>query len=387
MTDTPAGVADGIKIKGDDDFGTNALDAAKKAPIIGKGVGTIANAYKGFSEAEGAGDVVVAGGTILTDGAGFIAGAGADMASFVLDPVGWLVSNGLNMLLELIQPLQDALHFVTGDGPALKTASGNFTAIGKGMVTLADDFVKIGDDALKDWEGDGGDAARKALAEFATGIKGIGSSAGAVASTLQMWSMVMTVIEEVVKAIISELVTWAIYIWLPALAASIVSLGSTVAAAMTATIAKAASAMSKITKHLGKLGKLLEKFMQFMAKWTDDLIKQGSKLNKVGKVGMTPGQEKSIVGAMAKASGTQLGTFGDAAKDVLKSVPGKVVKGVMGANPSDAGKGSAYAGKAAVDAGGKAFENTKTYTGMDESEGIGGDQDVEDTRENLDMGR
>jgi hypothetical protein len=385
MTDNQAGVADGIKITGDDSFGTNALDAGKKAPVVGKGVATIANAYKGFSEAEGAGDVVVASGTLITDGTGFIAGAGADMASFVLDPVGWLVSNGLNMLVELIQPLQDALHFVTGDGPALKTASGNFTKIGKGMVTLADDFVKVGDDALKDWEGDGGDAARKALADFAVGIKGIGSSAGAVASTLQMWSMVMTVIEEVVKAIISELVTWAIYIWLPALAASIVSLGSTVAAAMTATIAKAASAMSKITKHLGKLGKLLEKFMQFMAKWTDDLIKQGAKLTKVGKVGMTPGQEKSIVGAMAKAGGTQLGTFGDAAKDVLKSVPGKVVKGVMGANPSDATKGSAYAGKAVVDGGLKAFDNAKNYGGMQDNERIGGGQDVEDTRENLDM--
>lgn len=96
------------------------------------------------------------------------------------------------MLIELVQPLQDALHFVAGDGPGLKRASENFTEIGKGFVTLADQFVTDGDEALKDWQGEGGDAAKKALAQFSPGIKGIGTAAGAVADTLQMWPMVMT---------------------------------------------------------------------------------------------------------------------------------------------------------------------------------------------------
>lgn len=383
MTDKPASVADSVKIKGDDSFGTNALDAAKKAPIVGKGVATITNLATNIEKADGPGGVAAASSELIADGASFVAGAGADMASFVLDPVGWLVSNGLNMLLELIQPLQDALHFVTGDGPALKTASGNFTNIGKGFVTLAEDFAETGDEALKDWEGDGGDAARKALADFAVGVKGIGSSAGGVAETLQMWSMVMTVIEEVVKAIISELVSWMIYIWLPALAASIVSLGSSVAAAMTASIAKAASAFGKITKHLGKLGKLLDKFMAFLMKWTDDLIKQGSKLSRAGKV--TTGQEKAVVGAMAKATGSRLSTSADVAKDVLKGVPNQVLKQTIGLNPKDAAKGSAYAGKAAVDMGVKAVKNTKDITTGQEAGRIGGKQDADDTRENLDM--
>ncbi|MFK0243608.1 hypothetical protein ACIQUM_02850 [Amycolatopsis azurea] len=385
MTDEKASVAGGVKITGDDSFGKNALDAAKKVPIAGKGVTTVTNAYDKFSAAQGPGDVVAAGGQLVQDGAGFIAGAGADVASFVLDPVGWLVSNGLNILIELIQPLQDALHFVTGDGPALKTAAGNFGNIAKGFVTLADDFVKTGDESLKDWVGDAGDAARNALGDFAVGIKGIGNSAGTVAETLQMWSMVMTVIEEVVKSIISELVTWAIYIWLPALAASVVSFGSSVAAAMTATITKAANAMRKITKHLGALGKLLDKFMGFMAKWTDDLVKQGSKLTKAGKIGMTPGQEKAIVGAFAKGSGTQLGTFGDAAKDVLKGVPNQAIKQVVGVNPADLSKGSAYQGKAGFDFVNKTIDNSRTTITGQEYGDTGGHHSEKETRENLDM--
>ncbi|GAA3537789.1 hypothetical protein GCM10022222_21770 [Amycolatopsis ultiminotia] len=378
-------VADGVKVKGyDDSFGQNALDAAKKVPVAGKGVSTISGAIENFGSAKDAGDVVAAGGQLVQDGAGFVAGAAVDVASFALDPVGWLVSNGLNMLLELIQPLQDALHFVTGDGPSLKTASGNFVEIGKGFVTLADDFVKTGDEALKDWQGEGGAAAKKALAEFSEGIKGIGSSAGAVAETLQMWSMVMTVIEEVIKAIISELVSWLIYLWLPALAASVVSLGSSVAGAMAASVAKAASVMSKITKHLGKLGQLLEKFMTFLLKWTDDLIKQGSKLSRSGRL-VTPGEEKAIAGAFANATGTKASTFGDVALDTLKNAPGEAVKQVIGVKPGDLGKGAASDGKAVFDVADKAISNTRDISGASGAGDDAGHHSAEETRKNLDM--
>lgn len=381
-------VADGVKISGyDDSLGKNAMDAAKKAPVVGKGINTIANAAKNFGEAKDVGDVAAASGQLIQDGAGFVAGAAVDMATFVLDPVGWLVSNGLNMLLELVQPLQDALHFVTGDGPALSTASGNFTAIGNGFVALAEDFVQTGDDALKEWEGDAGDAARKALGEFSTGIQGVGSSAGAVAETLKMWSMVMTVIEEVVKAIISELVSALIYIWLPALAASVVSFGSSVAAAMATSVAKAASALGKITKHLGKLGKLLDKFMAFLIKWSDDLVKQGSTLTKIaGKsTYTTPGQGKAVAGAIAKASGTQGRATVDALGDVAKGIPGNVLGQTIGINPTSASQGSAYEGKAAFDMANKAVNNARDAGKAQEAGDIGGGQSAEETSENLDI--
>ncbi|QWF79684.1 hypothetical protein [Amycolatopsis sp. CA-230715] len=384
MAEEKPSVAGTVKVDGyEESFGKNAENALKKTPVIGKGYSTIADAAKKFGDAENAGDLANASAQLVTDGAGFVASAGMDMASFVLDPIGWLVSNGLNILLELVQPLQDALHFVTGDGPALKTASANFESIGKGFVALADDFVATGDKAVKDWQGDAGEAARNALGDFSVGIKGIGSSAGSVAETLTMWSMVMTVIEEVVKAIISELVSTLIYIWLPALAASIVSLGSSVAAAMTASIAKAASAFSKITKHLGKLGQLLEKFMGFMAKWTDDLIKQGSKLSKAGRV--TPGMEKAVGGAMAKATGSRLSATGDALVDVAKGVPGQVLKQTVGVNPKDLGKGSAYQDKAAIDMLAKTADNLETQRNRGKQGDIGGAQDADETRKNLDM--
>ncbi|MGW4489580.1 hypothetical protein ACWEOE_37825 [Amycolatopsis sp. NPDC004368] len=379
-------IADGVKLKPEEDGAWKTVkDVGEKTPFIGKGVEGVNRAVENFGDAEDAGDFAAATGQMLQDGAGFVANAAMDVASFALDPVGWLVSNGLNMLLELISPLQDALHFVTGDGDSLKDAAGNFSQIGEGFVKLGDDFAKKGKDELRTWVGDGGEAARKSLDQFSEGIKGVGSTAGGIAETLQMWSMVMTVIEEVVKAIISELVSWLIYIWLPALAASIVSLGSSVAAAMTASIAKAASAFTKITSKLGKLGELLQKFMTFLAKWTDDLIKQGRKLTPSGGAGMTPGMEKAATGALASATNSRGAATVEALKESVKAGGEEALKGVTGVKLGDLDKGSAYNGKAGFDFANKAIDNTRDIVGSRGGSDAAGYHSEEDTRENLDM--
>ncbi|WP_028852076.1 hypothetical protein [Thermocrispum municipale] len=374
-------VADSVQVSPhDESLGANAVNAFKKVPVVGKGYATIADNYKKFAAADDAGDVAMAAGSLVTDGAAFVASCTADIAGFVLDPVGWLVSNGLNFLIELIQPLQDLLHMVTGDGPALNQAATNFTNIGNGFVKLAEDWVETGDKALVEWKEDAGEAARKALAEFAVGIQGIGSAAGSLAQTLQMWSMVMTVVEELVKSIISELVSALIYIWLPALAASIVSFGSSVAAAMTTTLAKVGSALSKITAKLGKLGKLLDDFVKFLAKWTTKLIENGKKLH--GTERLLPGEAKIMSSAAAKVAGKRGAATMDALKDIGKSIPGKISGQITGIDPSSA---ASNPGKAAIDNIAKKWDYVEAGKSAAERGKIGGGQDPEQTRENLDI--
>ncbi|MQA60387.1 MAG: hypothetical protein GEU86_02600 [Actinophytocola sp.] len=362
--------------QGDRSFGESAGKAFEGVPIVGKGYKTIADSAKQFNGADDFGDFAGATGEMVSNGASFVAGCAADVAAFAMDPVGWLVSNGLDFLLELIQPLQDALHFVTGDGPSLEEASGNFIQIGDGFVSLAQDFIATGDKALKDWGEDAGDAAREALADFAVGIEGIGSSAGGVSQTLKMWSMVMTVIEEVIKAIISELVSWLIYIWLPALAASIVSLGSSVGAAMAASVAKAASVFSKVTSKLGKLGKLLDEFMVFLQKFSSKLVKANGRLTK--------GQENAAVGALSSALVGRGRATAMAAGDVLKgsgkTVLEESVKEVTGFKPEQPGSAADLA-KSGLDAKDKVGEYAETARAGE----IGGGQDADETRENLEM--
>nr|WP_225954023.1 hypothetical protein [Kibdelosporangium phytohabitans] len=354
----------------------NVDRAAENTPVLG----TVHKAYKSITEhakelasadSIGVGELATASRNLAADGAKFVGSAAADAVFYAMDPVGWLVSHGLNMLLELVQPFQDALHSVSGDGPSIGHASENFTTLAHGFTQLADDFEKTGDAALKDWIDQGGEAARLALGDFAAGMRGVGSAAGSVADVLKMWSMVMVVIEEVIKAIISELISFMITIWLPALAASVISFGSTVAAAMASTITKAVSLFQKVTKHLGAFGRLLDTFIEFMAKQAQKVVAQADRF----RLGVKKGERaiplfgkraENFVPSrrvMSTAFGTDAGVVGPLATGIA-------IKAGIGA-----GKGVAAEGVDEYKSDGPLFDK----------EAIGGGKSTEETRDNLEM--
>jgi hypothetical protein len=378
MTEPKSSIADRLNVAPyDESLGANLDRAAEAAPVVGtvyKSGKSIAQHAQELGHAQDIGDVASAAGSLVGDGAKFVSSAALDMTTFAMDPIGWLVGHGLNMLLELVQPLQDALHQVTGDGPAIGHASDNFVTIGQGFVALAADFEATGDNALKDWQDEAGEAARAALADFSVGIRGIGSCAGSVAEVLQMWSMVMVIIEEVIKAIITELVSWLITIWLPALASSVITFGGSVAAAMTASVAKAASVFAKVTKHLGKLGKLLDTFMQFLVKVAGTTEKLAHNL-RVGKLVTAGDRQLPVIGNV----GVNIGRVAKESKFIPSD---RVVATAFGAD----------AGALAKNLGikpGIAVAKTVPGEGLDtlgqDGREIGGDHSVDETRKNLDM--
>ncbi len=379
MTEPKPSIADTLNVETyDESMEANADRAIGHVPVVGtvykSGKSIAAHAQQAVN-ADNPAELASAGAALVGDGAAFVGAAAADVVTFAMDPIGWLVSHGLNMLLELVQPLQDALHQVTGDGPAIGHASDNFVTIAQGFVALADDFEKTGDTALKDWIDDAGNAAKEALGDFSAGIRGIGSAAGSVAEVLQMWSMVMVVIEEVIKAIITELVSWLITIWLPALAASVISFGGSVAAAMTASIAKAASVLKKVTGYLGRFGKLLDTFIDFLAKYSTKVMAATRKF----RIGTYAGESKFSLNVLENTAGAAL----TPSNRVLTTMFGTSV----GAKPLLTGMGV----KAGIGAGKSIYGEGKEDVGLegdepwfDKSE-IGGDQSPEETRGNLEI--
>src|SRR5206468_3967685 len=115
--------------------------------------------------------------------------------------------------------------------PALGRGAGNFNSIAKGLGKFSEQFTKDVKNSLKDWHGDAADAAGRKLGQFAQGVTGIAGQAGEIAQLLQVSSMIMTVIEDFIKALLTEFITWLIMIWIPALAAAVPSFGSSTAAA------------------------------------------------------------------------------------------------------------------------------------------------------------
>jgi hypothetical protein len=379
VTEPKKSIADALDVQPYDESMSANLDrAAAAAPVVGtvyKSGKSIAEHAQQAASADGVGELASAGKALVGDGAAFVGAAATDMVTFAMDPIGWLVSHGLNMLLELVQPLQDALHAVTGDGPAIGHASENFASIAHGFVALAEDFEQTGDTALAEWVDEAGKAAKEALGDFSSGIRGVGSAAGSVAEVLQMWSMVMQVIEEVIKAIITELVSWLITIWLPALAASVISFGSSVAAAMTASIAKAASVLQKVTRYLGKFGKLLDTFIEFLAKYSTKVVEMTRKF----RLGRYAGESRFGLDTLENTAGVAF-TPGNRALTTMFGTS-------VGASPLVAGasvKAGIAAGKTAFGEGKAAGTPEEDEPWFDKSR-IGGDRTPDETRRNLDI--
>jgi hypothetical protein len=287
------------------------------------------------------------------------------------DPLGWLIGQGLNFLITVVQPLQDMIHFVSGDGPALMNAASNFNAIGKGLADYAEKFVQNVEESLKDWGGAAKDAAKARMERFATGIGGTAGQAGDIAQLLQISSMVMMVIEEFIKALLSEFVQWLILIWIPALAAAAPTFGGSVAAAWTGTFAKGATTATKATKQVSKLQKvlnmlkdLLEKLKTLMSK-TKDFFKQA------GTASRTFGQQARVnAKIISRDRGDAAGTLLDDL-DAVKTFPQRL---------AEVGKDSVTG---QVTDRGKLARNANNGWKAGEYGTTGDDQSVEESSEDL----
>ncbi|NKQ56378.1 WXG100 family type VII secretion target [Amycolatopsis sp. K13G38] len=248
-----------IEIEGEKSYGEKVVEAipfagdAKK--VFDAGQKALSDGSVGFDDIR---SVAAEGGSLVQDC--------MDVTDIASDPIGWLVGKGLDFLLAICQPLQDAIQFVSGDGEALGTAADNFSAIGQGISDFGEQFGQHAQDALAKWEGQAAETAADKLGQFAGGIGQVAGKAGDISQLLQISSMVMTVIEEFIKGLLTELITWLIMIWIPALAAAVPSCGASTAAAGTATGVRAAQTGSRATRTVSKLQKLLDKIREVLAK-------------------------------------------------------------------------------------------------------------------------
>jgi hypothetical protein len=302
MAETHTGQLSGITVSEEMGYGEKV---ARGLPVVGGAV----SAGLSISQGDWRGTTVGA--------ATFIQSCKDAYSGITTDPLGWLIGQGLNFLITVVQPLQDMIHFVSGDGPALLNAASNFNKIGQGLAQYAEKFTQEMQEQLKGWTGAAKDAARARLEKFATGIGGTAGQAGDIASLLQVSSMVMTVIEEFIKALLTEFVEWLILIWIPALAAAAPTFGGSIATAWTGTFAKGAVTTTRATRQVTKLQKvlnmlkdLLDKLKVLMGK-TKDFFKQ------VGTAGKTYGQ---TVRMQSKLGARQRGDVNDNLLDDFDAV-------------------------------------------------------------------
>lgn len=245
--------------------------------VIGFAKDTVGAIRRGEGTEDTALYVATATGYVVANGALFVHECIEAVTDIMSNPLEFLVSAGLDFLYELVEPLQDAVQYVSGDGEALEKAAGKFRDLGEQLSSMSDEFELVADQQLDGWRGDAARAAKVRLAEFADGASGMAQRAGSLAELLFMSSIVMEVIEEVIKSILSEFVTWLIMLWLPALVSAVFSFGASTAAAAATTAVKAVSTTAETTKKISRVTELLENIADLLPKFYAELAKANFK--------------------------------------------------------------------------------------------------------------
>lgn len=295
-----------IEITSGQDYATGVAEAV---PVVGGAVTSFDAVGTAMEDGTLAPSEI---GSLESEGQAFIQSC-QGAAGIATDPIGWLVGNGLDFLLAVVQPLQDAVHFVTGDGPALSQAAGNFDNIGHGLEKIKADFERDLHQSLQSWSGEASDAAGSKLAEFAQGIDGVAGQAGDIAHLLHISSMIMNVIESFLKAILTELITWLITIWIPALAAAVPTCGASTAAAGSATAVRAGTTTMRVTRQVSTLRKILDLLMDLLRKLARLAGKARTKISKGMREAQAARLDRGFGGSMKK-------TAREAASDEVSNV-------------------------------------------------------------------
>ncbi|UQS22358.1 WXG100 family type VII secretion target [Amycolatopsis thermalba] len=212
-------------------------------------------------------EALVADGTeAFSTASSFVNEAASTIGDIVSDPLGWLISNGVGFLVSWIKPLEDALELVTGDPDALEDGAKAFNQLGEQIEALKQETEELLASGLANWQGDGAEAAAKRLSEFRDGLSGTAGATTELATLLAVSSAVMSIAKDLVLSIISDFVEWLIVTWLAALAATVVTLGGSEAAAAAATGVRAATETSKVSRWMQKLTTVIDKIKSLIDK-------------------------------------------------------------------------------------------------------------------------
>ncbi|MGH3490564.1 MAG: hypothetical protein ACRDP8_21965 [Actinopolymorphaceae bacterium] len=308
------------------DTGTWRLDnnQVDKIPFAGSGVGIWKSGDK-FLDDPGANwsEVASVGGSV--------AGMAGSVMAIGADPLNWLISQGLGFLIDWIQPLQDAIGYVTGNPERMDEEMKKWARVQAALVPLAGEVRDAANAGLVTWEGEAAGAAKTKLNDFSDGVLGIANDVSLIQTIMSISKMLMELAYNFVLGLIAEFIEWLIMVWIPALASAPVTFGASTAAAGTATAVRAASTSSRAVRFIARVNKILFKLKNI--------------LYKLRKSGM----ENALRKFQKRDGGRYAGykSAGDVAKDLLTD--GSRV--FSPTSPSSWGGIAGGAGKAADDYG------------------------------------
>jgi hypothetical protein len=209
---------------------------------------------------------------------------GMQAVGWITDPLGALISNGLDFLIAVIQPLEDILGFVTGNPDRLQNAIDRWNNIEQACYALAQEVQHVSDAGLGEWDDQASAIAKVRISELADAIGGIGVKSGTCQHWLAVAQLLAQTLQEVIKSIISSFLSQLIMTWLAALAAAAVTFGGSTAAAASWTSIMSARNIMQATKTMKAGMNISQMLMKSVRSISTDLAKSGEVLSTVKNI-------------------------------------------------------------------------------------------------------
>ncbi|GLY65066.1 RHS repeat-associated core domain-containing protein [Amycolatopsis taiwanensis] len=189
-------------------------------------------------------------------------GAGMDLLTMAMNPVGTLISYGLNWLIEHVKPLKDALDHLAGDADQIAAYSQTWKNIAQAVQGAGKDLAATVEKDTANWTGQAADTYRTNLKNKIDHI----NAASTCAETISVVVEIVGVITGAVRGLVRDMVTQAIGDFIQDALEEVFSLGLGTPVVVAQVVEQVSAWMEKIGATIKKLINSVEKLRPMMSK-------------------------------------------------------------------------------------------------------------------------
>jgi hypothetical protein len=197
---------------------------------------------------------------------------GWSACSMSVDPFGFLCAAGLGYLVNVVQPVEDLLGLVTGNGDRIGRDAEGWQLVADQLADLAGSLHSAIRDDLAGWVGQASAAARDRLWTFAAGLTALAAEVAELVALLAASQTAMDAAQSLILDILAGLVEWLVVTWTAAQASSVASLGASEVAAMSATLVRVDGAAARAASVVHRVQAALQRVEQAFARLTRDVL-------------------------------------------------------------------------------------------------------------------
>ncbi|HVV22896.1 MAG TPA: RHS repeat-associated core domain-containing protein [Pseudonocardiaceae bacterium] len=189
-------------------------------------------------------------------------GVGMDVLTIAMNPVGTLISYGLNWLIEHVQPLQDALNQLAGDADQIQAYSKTWGNIATAVGKAAQDLTTAVKTDTANWTGQAADTYRANVTDKIDHINAAATCASTISTVVEM----VGVLTAAVRMIVRDMVTQAVGDFIQDALEEAFSLGLGTPVVVAQVVEQVSEWITKITGVIKKLLNSVEALRPLMSK-------------------------------------------------------------------------------------------------------------------------